>query len=316
MQFSSARTNLQHTETMPDPNQIDPIVWWVYDVYAAKYDFSFTFLKILKFLRFKKRCHSLSKAPLPCRAPPSYQALWHDRGSSEIPCCERRVTGTRLPVITGISESHLEAMRPFPNVSLQWLQIQRYPKNVLLVDNLAQLTNFGRWNHFLEWFRLTSAQQSSEAWMAELKVDSDTENPHLFPSFKRWSHQNPCGNTLDSQAAYRASTSCCSEDGLDGRFNARSTRSAGHLASWRITWALVKVEKKHDAKHVPTFANYLQHSAMFNSYLWKLLAMHTLDIPWHWFMMTWRVLSWPGKQNHGTAAAASFFADFAALSPD
>ena len=44
MQFSSA-TNLQHTETMPDPNQIDPIVWWVYDVYAAKYDFSFTFQK-------------------------------------------------------------------------------------------------------------------------------------------------------------------------------------------------------------------------------------------------------------------------------
>ena len=38
------------------------------------------------------------------------------------------------------------------------------------------------------------------------------------------------------QVAYRASTSCCNEEGLDGKFNARSTRSEGHLASWRITW--------------------------------------------------------------------------------
>lgn len=96
----------------------------------------------------------------------------------------------------------------------------------------------------------------------------------------------PCGNTLDSQAAYRASTSCCSEDGLDGRFNARSTRSAGHLASWRITWALVKVEKKHDAnmcQPLPTIFNIQLCSTLTFGNFWPCIPWIYLgiDLWWH-----------------------------------
>lgn len=73
---------------------------------------------------------NVSKAPLPCPAPPSFPALLHDRDAGEIPCSEQLVKGTRLPASLHVDISTIRNMTAGSDITiLTWIEHNQTKSN-------------------------------------------------------------------------------------------------------------------------------------------------------------------------------------------